>query len=39
MRLVTDRADASDGNPDLDFRDEVLGRIYDQWQRQHPSAR
>jgi hypothetical protein len=29
MRLVTDPAGGGDSNPDLDFRDEILGRIYD----------
>jgi hypothetical protein len=29
MRLVTDPADGGDDHPDLDFRDEILGRIYD----------
>jgi hypothetical protein len=29
MRLVTDRVAGGNDNPDLDFRDEILGRIYD----------
>jgi hypothetical protein len=36
MRLVTDAAGGGDGDPDLDVRDEILGRIYD---RGDPTAR